>query len=170
MRRFRTLLVLIALLALTTAACAGDAKAPAGPPKTSADVVKVVAVPATLTAKAGAAIVFEVKVEIAKSWHLYSHSYAEDPESMYIGIALAEGEGSPVTDLKVVYPAAVKGSFMGEEVMMHSGAMVLKVTAAVPAGAKGELSVPLSLTAQACDEKVCLRPADVPVTVKVTVQ
>jgi hypothetical protein len=170
MRRFRTSLVLIVLLSLVAVACAGDAKAPAGPPKTSADVVKVVAVPAILTAKAGAPIAFEVKVEIAKHWHLYSHTYAEDPESMFIGIDLAAGEGCPLIDLKVVYPAAVKGSFMGDEVMMHAGALTLNVTATVPASAKGELSLPLSLTAQACDDKVCLRPADVPVTVKITVQ
>jgi hypothetical protein len=170
MRRIRTTLVLIVLLALATPACAGDAKAPAGPPKTSADVVKVVAVPATLTAKTGATITFEVKVEIAKHWHLYSHSYAEDPESMYIGIALAAGDTFPLTNLKVVYPEAVKGSFLGEEVLMHAGTFALKVTATVPAGAKGELSAPLSLTVQACDDKVCLRPADLPVTVKVTVQ
>lgn len=170
MRRIRTTCVLIVLLALATAACAGDgAKGPASPPKTSADVVKVTG-PAALTAKAGATVAFEVKAEIAKHWHLYSHSYAEDPESLYIGIDLTAGEGFPLTDLKVEYPAAVKGDFLGEEVMMHAGALVLKVTAKVPAGAKGELSGPLNLAAQACDDKVCLRPADLPVTVKVTVQ
>ncbi len=109
-------------------------------------------------------------MEIAKHWHLYSHSYAEDPESLYIGIDLIADEGCPLTDLKVVYPAAVKGKFLGEEVMMHEGTLALKVTATVPAGAKGELVAPLSLTAQACDAKVCLRPADLPVVVKVTVQ
>lgn len=162
--------VLFVLLTLATSACAGDgAKAPASPPKTSADVVTATA-PAPLTAKAGAAITFEVKVEIAKPWHLYSNAYAEDPESLYIGIALAAAEACPLTDLKVAYPAAVKGNFMGEEVMMHAGTLVLKVTANVPAGAKGELVAPLSLTTQACDDKVCLRPADLPVTVKVKVQ
>lgn len=170
MRRIRTTCILIVLLALATAACAGDgAKAPASPPKTSADVVKVTG-PAPLTAKAGAQVAFDVKVEIAKPWHLYSNVYAEDPESLYIGVALAADEGSPLTDVKVVYPAAVKGNFLGEEVLMHAGALTLKVTATVPAGAKGELVVPLSLTTQACDDKVCLRPADLPVTVKVTVQ
>ena len=123
MRRIRTTLVLIVLLALAAAACAGDAKAPAAPPKTSADVVKVTG-PAPLTAKAGAQVTFEVKVEIAKHWHLYSHSYAEDPESMFIGIDLAAGEGCPLTDVKVVYPEAVKGNFLGDEVMMHEGALV----------------------------------------------
>ena len=169
MRRIRTTCVLIVLLALATTACAGDAKAPAGPPKTSADVVKVTA-PGGLTAKAGAQVTFEVKVEVAKHWHLYSHSYTEDPESLYIGIDLTADEGCPLTDLKVVYPAAVKGNFLGEEVMMHEGTFALKVTATVPAGAKAEVSAPLSLTAQACDDKVCLRPANVPVVVKVTVQ
>jgi hypothetical protein len=170
MRRIRTLCVLIVLLALATAACAGDAKAPAAAaPKTSADVVKVVS-PAAITAKAGAQIAFEVKVEITTHWHLYSHSYTEDPESLYIGIDLVAEEGCPLTDLKVVYPEPVKGDFLGEEVLMHEGTLALKVTAKVPAGAKGELSAPLSLATQACNDKICLRPANVPVTVKVTVQ
>jgi hypothetical protein len=169
MRRIRTALVLIVLLALAASACAGDVKAPAAPPKTSADVVKATG-PAPLAAKAGAQVAFEVKVEIAKHWHLYSHSYAEDPESMFIGVTLAADEGCPLTDLKVVYPEAVKGNFLGDEVMMLEGSLVLKATATVPAGAKGELTAPLSLTTQACNDKLCLRPADLPVTVKVTVQ
>jgi hypothetical protein len=169
MRRFRTALVLIVLLAVAATACAGDAKAPAAPPKTSADVVKVTS-PAAITAKAGAQITFEVKAEIAPHWHLYSHSYAEDPESMFIGVDLTAGEGCPLTDVKVVYPEAKKGNFLGDEVMMLEGALVLKVTATVPATAKGELAAALSLSAQACNDKVCLRPADLPVAVKVTVQ
>lgn len=169
MARIRTICVLIVLLALATAACAGDSKAPAAPPKSSADVVKVVG-PAPIAVKAGSPVTFEVKVEIAKHWHLYSHSYAEDPESMYIGIDLTPAEDCPLKDVKVTYPAAVKGNFLGEEVMMHEGVLALKVTGNVPAAAKGELAVSLSLAAQACDDKVCLRPADLPVTVKLNVQ
>ncbi len=169
--RMRLIPILIVLLAASGVACAGGDEPAAAPakPRSTADVVKAVAVPPKLEAKAGATVTFDVKVTIAEHWHLYAHGYAEDPESYYIGIDLTPTEESPVKDVTVVYPDPVKGDFMGDAVMMHEGVQTLKVTAKIPANATGEVTLDLSLAAQACNNKVCLRPSDVPVPVVVKI-
>lgn len=170
MRRFRTLTIMVVLLA-AAAAVAGpaDNEAPKRP-RGTADVVAVKARPASVEVAAGGTATFEVEMSIAKTWHLYAHKYSQDPESFYIGIQLLPVEGSPFPAVKVVYPEAEEGTFMGDKVAMHEGTDVLKVSVAVPADAKkGEHELTLNLTAQACDDKICLAPTDLPVTVKLKV-
>ena len=50
---------------------------------------------AAKAAKAGGEVSFQVDLAIAETWHLYDHSYAEDPESFFIGVDLGSlGSGT----------------------------------------------------------------------------
>jgi len=169
MRRFRCLMLMIVLLSFAGLACAGpgeDGEAPKRP-RGTADVVQARAVPPIVNAAPGTAAVFEVVVDIAKTWHLYSHEYNEDPESFFIGVDLKLPEDSPFDHVEVVYPEAEEGTFMGEKVMMLHGTLTLQVTVDVPdVLTEAQDTIELLLTAQACDDKICLAPADIPVSVE----
>ena len=92
------------------------------------------------------------------------HDYVDDPESYYIGIQLAAADTTAgLTGLRVTYPEAAKGEFMGEAVLVHEGRETIQVAGVVPDLEPGEHAVDLVLTAQACDDKICLAPAQVPV-------
>ncbi len=170
MRQFRTLVLVLAAVALATVAVAGPGVEQPQRPRTSADVVKASVRPAELTAAAGGEVVFTVHLEIADTWHLYGHQYAEDPESFYIGVDLMPGEGANLAGWQATFPVGEKGDFDGEMVVMLHHEAAIEVTAKLPADATGTVELPLVLTVQACDSKVCLQPDDVPVLVKVAVQ
>lgn len=134
--------------------------------KTSGDVVDVYAVPASMTAKAGERIEFDVKLDIQKNWHLYAHE-----DTLFIGVDLNPAQGCPLEKLVAEYPAGHEGEFFGEKVVMISGKNTIHVAAGVPAGLDaGEYVLDLSVTVQACDNKTCLAPADLPVKLKLTVE
>ena len=157
MRRVLTLALLIVVCA------AGLAKAA---PESSADRVAVKAVPATVTAKAGQRITFDVKLDIERNWHVYAH---EDTNSM--GIDLFAAEDFPLRDLQVTYPEGHKGEFFGFPTLELDGKQTVAVSILVPDDlAKGEHALELALTVQACDDQKCLLPADVPVKFTLTVE
>jgi len=132
--------------------------------KGSADVVKVTG--QSVSAVAGARAEFTIEVKIDKSWHLYAHG-----DSNFIGMDLVADEGFPLQDLKVDYPHGHEGEFFGEKVMMISGKAPLAASALVPGDlTAGEHMLGFKVTAQACDDKTCLAPAYIPVTVKLTVE
>jgi len=161
----------VALLVITTAAAAltGPADGPPPRPRVSADVVEVAVTPAKLTAAAGDEVTFAVQIEIAPTWHLYDHSYVHDPESFYIGIDLMPGEGADLAGYQATFPVGKAGEFMGEPVVMLYGKAAIEVTARLPASATGEVTIPLVLTVQACDDKICLQPSDIALTAVVAV-
>jgi thiol:disulfide interchange protein DsbD len=159
-----TALLLVAL-AVGLAGAGGGEKG-AARPRNSADVVKVAPVPASLTGAAGERVSWQLNVHIAEKWHLYAHT-----DTMFIGIDLQPAEGFPLTDLEVDYPAAHEGVFFGEKVLMHEGDEVVKASAVVPADlARGEHPLELAFTVQACDDKSCLAPTDIPVNLKLVVK
>ena len=156
MKRLTLMTVLIVL------AVAGNALAMKG----SADVVKVAPANAAVTAVAGQRVAFDIKIDIEKKWHIYAHG-----DSNFIGVDLLPDEKFPLTELKAEYPHGHEGEFFGEKVVMIEGKDVIKASALVPADlAKGEHILTLSVTAQACDDKTCLPPADIPVSLKLTVE
>ena len=80
-------------------------------------------------------------------------------------------EGFPLEEFQAEYPAGHEREFFGEKVFMIEGKDVIKASALVPADlAKGEHELAFSVTVQACDDKICLAPAYMPVTVKLTVE
>jgi hypothetical protein len=172
MRTLRTVLCLIVLLTLAAAPVLAGPEAKPGktsPPRSSADVVDVSVRPAKLVA-AGGEVTFQVHMDIADTWHLYDHSYTKDPEAFYIGVDLVPGEGADLAGFKAVFPEGETGDFLGEEVVMLHHDADIEVTVMLPDGASGEVEIPLVLSAQACDDKICLRPSDIPVVAKVTVE
>ena len=134
--------------------------------KTSADVVTVKPADKTVTGAAGSRLEFEVKVDIARKWHLYAHG-----DSNFIGVDLVPDEGFPLAEFAAVYPEGHEGVFFGEKVKMLEGKNVITASALVPADlAAGEHTLELAVTVQACDDKTCLAPAYLPVRLKLTVE
>jgi len=154
----------IALITLLlTVATAGLAF---GAMKGSADVVKTTATPVAVTSVAGERVAFTVKVDIAERWHLYAHG-----DTNFIGVDLVPDEGFPLEDFKADYPKGHEKEFFGDLVMMIEGKEKIEASALVPAGLEaGEHDLNLKLTVQACDDKTCLAPAFLPVTLKLTVE
>jgi thiol:disulfide interchange protein DsbD len=145
------------------AVLAGSARAAI---KGSADVVEVKPARTAVTAAAGQRARLDVKVDIARTWHLYAHG-----DSVFIGVDLVPDEDFPLADFRAVYPAGHEGEFFGEKVMMLEGKNVIEATALVPAGLEpGEHALGFHLTVQACDDKTCLAPAKVPVAMTLTIE
>jgi hypothetical protein len=137
-----------------------------GAMKGSADVVKVSARPAVLSSASGQKVSFEIKLDIQKRWHLYAHG-----DTNFIGVDLVPAEEFPLEDFQAEYPAGHEKEFFGDMVAMIEGAEVIKASAVVPDSlAKGVYELDLQVTVQACDDKVCLAPAFLPVVVKLTVE
>ena len=148
--------------ALGTLLLAGPACAAA--PKGSADVVEVAPATKVITATPGARVDFAVKVDVKAHWHLYAHG-----DSNFIGIDLVPEDTFPLQDFRAEYPEGFEGEFFGEKVRMIAGANVIKASALVPAGMTGEQPLELHLVVQACDDRTCLAPANVPVALTVKV-
>lgn len=163
MKRLTILIVMMALL-VAGGACADKDGAPAF--RASVDVVKVSAVPGTVSAAAGESIAFDINLDIVKKWHIYAHG-----DSNFIGVDLEPEEGPALDSFKIEYPHGHEGEFFGEKVVMIEGKDSIKASGVVPAGlAKGDHIMKFSVTAQACDNKTCLAPSYIPVSVKLTVK
>ena len=153
----------IALTLLVVMLAAGMAQAQM---KSSADVVTAKAAVASVTGQAGQRVNFDINIDIAKKWHIYAHG-----DTNFIGVDLVPEEGFPLTDLKAEYPHGHAGEFFGEKVFMIEGKDVIKVSAMVPEGLPaGDHALNLGVTVQACDDKTCLQPMDLPVAVKLKVK
>ncbi len=156
----KKILTLTLLLIPVLTACAQGAM------RNSADVVDAHPVPVEITASAGERVDFVVKLDIAKTWHLYAHE-----DSMFIGVDLVPDESFPLQKFDAKYPKGHEGEFFGEKVVMVSGKETISASATVPKGMKaGVHELLLSVTVQACDDKTCLAPADLPIRLKLTVE
>lgn len=156
MKRWSLLSALVLILA------AGSSFAMKG----SGDVVHATAATAALSAVAGERVNFVVDVDIAKKWHLYAHE-----DSTFIGIDLVPAEDFPLAEMKAEFPHGHEGEFFGEKVKMIEGKVAIEASALVPVGLPaGVHMLNMTVTAQACDDKTCLPPADLPVSFKLTVQ
>jgi len=149
---------IIAVL-LTALLAAGAAQAQM---KTSADVVKAHPVAATVSGTAGQRVDFAVNLDLTHKWHIYAHG-----DTNFIGVDLVPDELFPLDDFQAEYPAGFEGEFFGDKVRMIEGKEVIKASALVPAGMPaGSYELKFGLTVQACDDKQCLMPADLPVAIK----
>jgi len=134
--------------------------------KTSADVVKAKPAPSSVTGAAGQRIEFAVKLDISTKWHIYAHG-----DSNFIGVDLIPSETFPLVDVKTEYPHGHEGEFFGEKVFMIEGKDEIKVSALLPEGMPaGNYPLELAVTVQACDDKTCLAPTDLPVAIKLVVE
>ena len=154
----------IVMLALLTAAL--GAGLAFGAMKGSADVVKVAAAPAAVSAAPGQRVSFAVSLDIQQKWHIYAHG-----DTNFIGVDLQPAETFPLGDFQAVYPAGHPKEFFGDMVAMIEGKDVIKASALVPDTMRaGEYDLDLQVTVQACDDKTCLAPSFLPVQVKLTVE
>jgi thiol:disulfide interchange protein DsbD len=148
---------------LITAVTAGLAL---GAMKGSSDVVKVSVNSSAVSAAPGDSVFFEVKLDIQKKWHIYAYE-----DTNFIGVDLVPDEGFVLENFQAEYPAGHEKEFFGDMVFMIEGKDVIKASALVPADlAKGEHEIGFAVTVQACDDKMCLAPSDLPVTVTLTVK
>ena len=156
----RTVALAILAMVVLTAGMASAAM------KGSADVVKAAAASQTLTAAVGERVAFAIKLDVSKTWHVYAHG-----DTNFIGVDLVPAEDLPLTDLQAEYPTGHPGEFFGETVYMISGHEQIEVSGLVPADlAKGEHALEFGVTVQACDDKTCLAPVDLPVAIKLLVK
>lgn len=145
------------LLALLLTAGAAQAQM-----KTSADVVKATPAAATVTGIAGQRVSLDVNLDLTHKWHIYAHG-----DTNFIGVDLVPDELFPLDDFQAAYPEGFEGEFFGDKVRMIEGQEVIKASALVPAGMPaGTYELKFAVTVQACDDKQCLMPADLPVAVK----
>lgn len=152
-----------AAMVLTVILAAGTATAAM---KGSADVVKADAATSVVKGQAGQRVDFAIELDIAKKWHIYAHG-----DTNFIGVDLVPAKDFPLTGLKAEYPHGHKGEFFGEPVYMIAGKERIKASAQIPADLKpGEHKLEFGVTVQACDDKTCLAPTQLPVTVKLQVQ
>ena len=170
MRQLRTLMIVIALVALAATAVAGSPDEKVARPRSTADVVQAKVLPGGLVGKAGADVELEIHLKIADTWHLYDHQYVLDEESYFIGVNLMPAEDANLAGFGAVFPAGEEGEFMGEKVVMLHHEAVIQVTVTLPDDATGTARIPFVLTAQACDDKICLQPSDIAVVASVTVE
>lgn len=154
-------------LCLSLLACALLASLPAAAAvKSSGDVVKASLKQKALTAAPGQRITFQVAVDIAPRWHCYAHG-----DTNFIGVDLIPDESFPLEEFDATYPAGKPGEFFGEKVSMIAGSQVISAEAEVPPTlARGAHKVKLALTVQACDDKSCLAPANLPLEFDLTVK
>ena len=150
-------------MAMTMILSAGAATAAL---KGSADVVRATAATSVVTGTAGERVEFAIELDISKTWHVYAHG-----DTNYIGVDLTPSEGFPLQEMEAEYPQGHEGEFFGDKVYTIDGTSPIKASALIPAGlAKGEHKLEFGVTVQACDDKTCLAPTDLPVTVKLKVQ
>ena len=132
----------------------------------SGTVVKVAPAKAAVSAETGQRFQFTLDLDIDPTWHVYAHE-----DTTFIGVDLVAAEDFPVEDLQIKYPAGHEGEFFGEKVVMIKGKQAIHGSALVPEDlAKGEHKLEMAVTVQACDDKTCLAPADLPVTLVLTVE
>ncbi len=154
----------IALLTLLVLAL--GAGLASGALKGSAAVIKASARPTVLSSAPGQEVFFKIKLDIQEKWHIYAHG-----DTNFIGVDLVPAEEFPLVEFQAEYPAGHEKEFFGDMVAMIEGTEMIKVSAVVPDSlAKGEYELDLQVTVQACDDKICLAPAFLPVALKLTVE
>ena len=170
MRQSQTLMIAIALVSLIGLAVAGPETGAVERPRSTADVVKATVLPGQISGTAGEDVALKVHLQIADTWHLYDHQYTLDPESYFIGVDLKPAEDADLAGFGVVFPAGDESEFMGDKVVLLHHTTDIEVTVKLPDSASGTVRIPLILTAQACDDKICLQPSEIPVVINVTIE
>lgn len=156
-----TIRLLVLALAISTART-GFVAAQAKGPKKSDGVVK-----ASLKAEpekpgAGGRQVVTVTLEVEKKWHIYANPVGNDDLKDSQTVVTVTGKSSP--KVKVEYPAGkvIKDKVVGDY-KVYEDKVAIKLTVERNAGDKEPLEVNVKF--QACDDKSCLLPATVKLTI-----
>jgi uncharacterized protein YyaL (SSP411 family) len=113
-----------------------------------------------------------ITVTIADGWHIYANpSGIAELKSTTLGLAARDDRG--VSLLKVSYPTGelkLLGSLGTEKVALYEGKVEFSARLNLAQNAKpGALEIPLKLSYQACNDRLCQAPAELDVSLRVTV-
>lgn len=135
----------------------------------SSGVVEFSAVPGQEGYAAGASFTMLFRLKFKEGWHGQSHKpLGEGLVATELALKPAEG----ISFGRVVYPDGknVKFDFSDQPLSTYDGTIYLGVTGTVaPEVAAGERAVKASLLIQACNDKSCLMPSDIDITVPMTI-
>ena len=136
------------------------------------DIVKWSAKSPVASVKAGAPAKLEITADIADGWHLYALTQpAWGPPPL--AIAIAKGQPFEIRKGAIVGPASAVApdSNFGTETQYYEGKAVFAVpVTAKPAVRAGRHAVPIEVTFQACNNRMCLRPTTETVTAEISVK
>lgn len=109
---------------------------------------------------AGSKATLAVEMTLGANWHVQSHF----PSEKYliptvVTLSASAGELSPIR-----YPKDVEKrfSFAEKPLRVYEGTVRFETSLQLPAGAIGEVSITGTLSYQACNERQCFAPAQIP--------
>jgi thioredoxin:protein disulfide reductase len=107
-----------------------------------------------------------IVVDIQRGYHMNSHK-PNDPYSIPTTVTPALPAGIELRDTAYPNGRLEKFSFSSKEMDVYSGSVTLKLKLTARADAAlGEMTIPVTLRYQACNDTACLPPVKVPVKVK----
>jgi thiol:disulfide interchange protein DsbD len=110
-----------------------------------------------------------IVVDIQRGYHMNSHK-PNDPYSIPTTVTPALPAGIELRDTAYPNGRLEKFSFSSKEMDVYSGSVTLKLKLTARADAAlGEMTIPVTLRYQACNDTACLPPVKVPVNVKFAV-
>jgi uncharacterized protein YyaL (SSP411 family) len=113
-----------------------------------------------------------VAISIGDGWHIYANPSGV-PEMKPTTLVLDARDSRGVSLLKVTYPAGerkVLGSLGNETVALYEGKVEFTARLKLAPDAKpGAIEIPLKLSYQACNERLCQAPAELEVSLRVAV-
>jgi thioredoxin:protein disulfide reductase len=136
----------------------------------SSDVVDIASEVEVTTATPGDRIdftfVMNVKTGLASKWHVYAHG-----DTGFVGLEFIPDEDFPLEELTIEYPPGHLAVFFGEQVRIVEGRQRIRLTARIPDSLdKGRHQLQFTARLQACDESICLAPANVSVVAILSVE
>jgi uncharacterized protein YyaL (SSP411 family) len=144
---------------------AREPNASAGDPKK--DGRDVLAAEAALARGAAVAPGREVDVHVTLTikpgWHLSANPSGSDTLKP---TALALAPDSAAELVKVDYPKGASKTLAGEALSVYEGNITLAARVRLPADARGPSTLDFRIRYQACDDRACLAPAVLPVSLK----
>lgn len=121
--------------------------------------------PASITVKPGAEVQVPLTVRIRSGYHINSNEPAED----YLIPTQVAWDAAPLEVVRVEYPEAeiVNYPFSEKPLSVYSGEIEIVTVLKAPAGAKPGETLSGRLHYQACNDKACLAPTSVELSVPV---
>jgi thiol:disulfide interchange protein DsbD len=180
-RRVRRLMAILACLAAAGGLLIGkrtaalDPSAATGGGETTPDPLAPPAVVSFQTTgpegavRPGGRARFVFQLTIESPWHINAHEPLED-FLIATDVTLTEGAPVAIATLHFPPPEVVKLSFSDQPMAVYTGSIPVGVEITVPkTAAPGSLEVEGLLTSQACNNEMCLPPADTPFAITIQV-
>jgi DsbC/DsbD-like thiol-disulfide interchange protein len=119
--------------------------------------------------KAGGKFTVKLVAKIEDGWHLYSTKHVEDGP-VATKIWLADGQAFQLSDaIKSSPPETQQDPSFNMEVELYEGQATFTLPLKASAGASGIQTLTVSASYQSCNNKICLPPKTVKVSMPVSV-